>query len=78
MEALAFAAWRKLSPTEEMTMRRVLFATAVAAIALVGLSANSCGEKKEEATPPAAAPAAPPETPPATTPPAQTPPPPAQ
>ncbi len=38
-------------------MRRVLFATAIAAIALVGLSANSCGEKKEEATPPAAAPA---------------------
>jgi len=31
-----------------MTMRRVLFATAIAAIALVGLSANSCGEKKEE------------------------------
>jgi hypothetical protein len=54
-----------------MTMRRVLFATAIAAIALVGLSANSCGEKKEEATPPAAAPAAPP----AETPPAQTPPP---
>lgn len=52
-------------------MRRVLFATAIAAIALVGLSANSCGEKKEEATPPAAAPAAPP----AETPPAQTPPP---
>jgi hypothetical protein len=58
-----------------MTMRRVLFATAIAAIALVGLSANSCGEKKEEATPPAAAPATPPETPPAATPPAQTPPP---
>jgi hypothetical protein len=54
-----------------MTMRRVLFATAIAAIALVGLSANSCGEKKEEAAPPAAAPAAPP----AETPPAQTPPP---
>ncbi len=56
-------------------MRRVLFATAIAAIALVGLSANSCGEKKEEATPPAAAPSTPPETPPASTPPAQNPPP---
>ena len=56
-------------------MRRVLFATAIAAIALVGLSANSCGEKKEEAAPPAAAPSAPAETPPAATPPAQTPPP---
>jgi hypothetical protein len=66
------------SSIEEMTMRRVLFATAIAAIALVGLSANSCGEKKEAATPPAAAPAAPPETPPAAppaTPPAETPPP---
>ncbi|HZP10602.1 hypothetical protein [Methyloceanibacter sp.] len=56
-------------------MRRVLFATAIAAIALVGLSANSCGEKKEESTPPAAAPSTPPETPPAETPPAQNPPP---
>ncbi len=55
-------------------MRRVLFATAIAAIALVGLSANSCGEKKEESTPPAAAPSTPPETPPASTPPAQNPP----
>jgi hypothetical protein len=68
----------EVEPTEEMTMRRVLIATAIAAIALVGLSANSCsGEKKEEAAPPAAAPAAPAETPP---PPAETPPaaPPAQ
>ena len=49
-------------------MRRVLIATAIAAIALVGLSANSCsGEKKEEAAPPAAAPAAPAETPRAAT-----------
>ena len=52
-------------------MRRVLFATAIAAIALVGLSANSCGEKKEEATPPAAAPSAPETPPPAQNPPAQ-------
>ena len=62
-------------------MRRVLITTAIAAIALVGLSANSCsGEKKEEAAPPAAAPAAPAETPPAAPPPAETPPakPPAQ
>jgi len=62
----------EVEPTEEITMRRVLIATAIAAIALVGLSANSCsGEKKEEAAPPpAAAPAAPAETPPAPPPPA--------
>ncbi len=51
-------------------MRKVLMVAAAAAIALVGLSANTCGgeEKAAEPAPPAAAPEPPaaPEQPPAT------------
>ena len=52
-------------------MRKVLMVAAAAAIALVGLSANTCGGEEKQAAPetpaPAAAPEAPaaPETPPA-------------
>ncbi len=60
-------------------MRKVLMVAAAAAIALVGLSANTCGEEKQaapETPPPAAAPEAPAAAPeaPAADAPAETPP----
>ena len=63
---------------ERNDMRKVLMLAAAAAIALVGLSANTCGGEEKQAAPEAPAPAAPAEPPAAAPAPAEPPAAPAQ